>query len=341
MRLLRFHVTAGAQVSLLQGRARCHRPGQALQIGDAGARIIQSAMTSSRFLGDRHSERYVAGIRTRSFGEPDPGEPALVLLPGLGAGLEFVDPIARAVSSDCHRVCMDIPGFGLTKKTSPASIPEIVNSLDEALVALGVEEAIVIGQSLGGIIGLAWCTQSSRIRGVCLVNGEQRSLIESIARPARAVRQGCLSRLLFALWIVLAAIFRMPDTFRRHLLRLRYLRQASLWPYLKYPKQVDPDDLSARLSNSGSATTLRLILQARRFDFGNLAAGCRVPIAVIGSDGDRFTTADDEDWYRTHFNVVIEIEVADAGHWSMIDQPESFASKLNLAIETLISELPG
>jgi len=97
--------------------------------------------------------------------------PALLLINGLGASLELLEPFAEALG-DIGTIRIDLPGTG----GSPAPIipyrpSGLATLLCNALDRLGYEEVDLLGVSLGGAIAqqLAW-QHAARIRRVVLVS---------------------------------------------------------------------------------------------------------------------------------------------------------------------------
>ena len=53
-----------------------------------------------------------------------------------------------------HRcVAIDLPGFGLSEKPDECSIPGFARTVDKVCDELGIEEPVVIGNSMGGFVG--------------------------------------------------------------------------------------------------------------------------------------------------------------------------------------------
>lgn len=93
--------------------------------------------------------------------EEGEGEPVFLLLHGFGASLFSwrltIDPLARAG----RVVAYDRPGFGLTERPivsrmtdNPYTLPAQGRLVDSLLNQLGAEQAILVGNSMGGTVAL-------------------------------------------------------------------------------------------------------------------------------------------------------------------------------------------
>jgi pimeloyl-ACP methyl ester carboxylesterase len=92
----------------------------------------------------------VRGLRMRTLVIGDPEAPVVVLVHGLGlAGTSMAD-MARHLAPD-HRVLIpDLPGFGESEHPPRAlSIRGLADALDRWCEALGVADAVVVGNSYG------------------------------------------------------------------------------------------------------------------------------------------------------------------------------------------------
>ena len=100
--------------------------------------------------------------------------PDAVLLHGLGdssVGWRFIEP--ELVKAGYRVTVWDALGAGQSEKPSRAdySIQAHVKRLEQALDALGVREAVLIGHSLGGSEALLFAQQhADRVRALCLID---------------------------------------------------------------------------------------------------------------------------------------------------------------------------
>jgi pimeloyl-ACP methyl ester carboxylesterase len=97
----------------------------------------------------------------------------LVLLHGIGSGSGSWGGQFEAFASTHRVIAWDAPGYGGSDPLSnqkPLAI-DYASALDRLLDELNVDEAIVLGHSLGAIVAAAWCaTTKRRVRGLLLAS---------------------------------------------------------------------------------------------------------------------------------------------------------------------------
>lgn len=103
----------------------------------------------------------LSGIRTHYVESGEAGAPTLVLLHGGGAGADSVGNWRQAMpllARDFRVLAMDLVGFGRTGKPDPSqyaySQQDRNAHLAEFITALGLEPAILVGNSMGGATAL-------------------------------------------------------------------------------------------------------------------------------------------------------------------------------------------
>lgn len=84
--------------------------------------------------------------------EPEgPSAPPLVLVHGLGMSSQSFLPVLPYLARDFHVFAPDLPGCGDSDKPAEVfGVPQLVDSLVLWLDAVGLEQAIFVGHSLGG-----------------------------------------------------------------------------------------------------------------------------------------------------------------------------------------------
>lgn len=92
-------------------------------------------------------------------GEANSAEPAIVLIHGASGNLEDMRPLGELLASRRRVVMMDRPGHGWSDRPggpSDASPERQAQLIAEALDALQIARAVVVGHSLGGTVAVAF-----------------------------------------------------------------------------------------------------------------------------------------------------------------------------------------
>lgn len=88
-------------------------------------------------------------------GDPADGRPVLVLVHGIAGASATWRDVLPALAERCTVVAPDLPGHGESDKPrQDYSLGAHANTLRDLMVALGIERATVVGQSLGGGIAM-------------------------------------------------------------------------------------------------------------------------------------------------------------------------------------------
>jgi 3-oxoadipate enol-lactonase len=85
--------------------------------------------------------------------EGDENKPALIFSNSLGSDLRIWDPVVPYLAHDCRLVRYDTRGHGLTEAPSPPyTIGDLAGDVAGLMVALDIQQAVVCGLSVGGVI---------------------------------------------------------------------------------------------------------------------------------------------------------------------------------------------
>ncbi len=126
--------------------------------------------------GWRRSNTYLPGdglrIATFEAGRREPDAPVALLVHGLGHWTQAAwDRLAPELASEYRIVSLDLPGFGESSKPDVEyRLPFFVDVLRRFVEARGLDDVVLVGHSLGGLIGADLARQSARIRGLVLLD---------------------------------------------------------------------------------------------------------------------------------------------------------------------------
>lgn len=127
----------------------------------------------SKSSGMEVTDRYVdvGGVKTR-YREAGEGDPAILLIHGLGASLECWQKNMGPLAEEHRTIALDLVWFGKTDKpareiTGGYFAEFLVGFMD----AVGVKRSVLVGNSMGGMIAVkAAADYPERIAGLVLVN---------------------------------------------------------------------------------------------------------------------------------------------------------------------------
>lgn len=98
----------------------------------------------------------------------DAAAPALVFLHGIGGAARAWTAQLEAFADDFHAISWDMPGYGGSKPLPDVSIATLSTALAEFLKALGLENPILVGHSIGGMIVQQFLADGGRARAAVL-----------------------------------------------------------------------------------------------------------------------------------------------------------------------------
>jgi pimeloyl-ACP methyl ester carboxylesterase len=99
----------------------------------------------------------------------DRGEAPLVLVHGIGADGRMFAPVVERLADSARCIVWDLPGYGGKALDRPLTFPGLAAALAADLDALGIERAIVLGHSIGGMVAQELAaTFPQRVRALIL-----------------------------------------------------------------------------------------------------------------------------------------------------------------------------
>jgi pimeloyl-ACP methyl ester carboxylesterase len=243
------------------------------------------------------------GLRALTGGS---GPPSLLLLHGLGATADVWTPLAPALADAWpgRWLAVDLPGHGGSAPLPRCSFGALASAVAAALPP--DEPVVVLGHSLGGVVGLALASGwfGVRVSGVVglgiKVSWTDEELAKARALAARPVA-----------WF---------DT--REQAAARHLLVAGLTGL------VDPDDDAVTAGLREDAGRWRLALDPRLFGVGapdlpGLLAAARAPVVLARGEHDAMVTAE-----QLAALVPDPVEVPDCEHNAHVERPELVAGLL-------------
>ncbi|HVM36520.1 MAG TPA: alpha/beta hydrolase [Actinomycetota bacterium] len=219
----------------------------------------------------------------------------------------------------------DLRGHGLSQPKGDAdfSVRGLADDLLRVVEDARLEEAVIVGHSVGGMVALEAALlrpdlEGSVLRGLVLLNTTYRPAVETLAGGAAIAR--------------LERVVRRPlDAFAtrpEYLDRLRKIIKPSdgvFWAVAlaafgpgASPKQVDL--MYDMLAETPADVIFDLIKSYRDFDVRERLDQVRVPVLVVGGTRDRITVPGASEYLAEHLPKAELRLLDDCGHMSMLER---------------------
>jgi len=117
------------------------------------------------------------GLRLQCYEWGDPAAPAVVLLHGGSAHARWWDRFADAIADAYHAVALDLRGHGNSEHADARAyrIDDYASDVAACLDALGIGRAVLVGHSLGGLVAAAYAGRApERLTALVIVDSQVR-----------------------------------------------------------------------------------------------------------------------------------------------------------------------
>jgi len=244
----------------------------------------------------------ISGLRVNY--ERDGSGPFIVLAHGHGSNLQYFDNLADHLKRDYTMIRYDQRGYGLSDKPPkpPYSTELWADDLYQLLRALGIEEAVVAGHSMGGRVCATFAAKHREMaRGLITLNttwfGTNPKAADELERNASLVEKEGMRVALESPWIktIPKSLPRVLDTVVQELLR------------------NDP---------ASYARGTRAIAQDFRGGFReDILKAIECPTLILIGDGDSAPLDGAVKMYREIKDSRLAV-IPDSGHCSTLQRPE-------------------
>lgn len=257
----------------------------------------------------------VNGVKTR-YRQAGAGEPALILIHGLGASLECWQDNLAALSRQRRTIALDVVWFGKTDKpTREITGDYFAQFIAGFMDAVGVGSAVLVGNSMGGMIAVKTVlTYPKRVVGLVLVSSagfgpelawwlRLRSLLPvgKVAKPSMRTYRLALRQLVYD-----------PQVVSDDLVRV----------FVEMSSQPGAQDAHRRVLRAG--VDWRGIKRAALDEIGGSAHSIRVPTLIVWGQQDRVVPV-------AHAHIArktipnSQMHIFDrCGHAPMLERPDEF-----------------
>ena len=257
--------------------------------------------------------------------------PAVVFIHGLSGcwqnWLEQLPLFAR----DHRVIAVDLPGFGQSEMPAePISISGYADAIDELMGELGLEEARIVGNSMGGFIGAELAiNHPQRVERLVLVAAAGLS-IESIRTDRKTgLRHRAENIVFFSLGHVAS---------RSHQVALRpRLRHALLLLVAAHPQKLPGPLAAQQVLGSGKPGFSDALEAMCRYPLRDRLEKIACPTLIVWGDKDVLVPVKDAAIFERLIPDARKIIYKDTGHVSMMERPERF----NSDVKAFLDEAPG
>jgi pimeloyl-ACP methyl ester carboxylesterase len=257
--------------------------------------------------------------------------PTIVFIHGLtGSWQNWLEQLP--VFARDHRViAMDLPGFGASPMPSEKiSIPGYGRHVRALLGELGVERAVVVGNSMGGFIGVEIAIQFPElVDRLVLVSAAGLSIADMRHENVLAVLRRLEGRLAaYAGWIGAHsdALARRPRA-RRMLFQL----------IADHPERLAAPLIAEQVRGSGKPGFIDALDALTDYPIRDRLVEISCPTLIVWGAKDRIIPVGDADDFEQLIPDARKVVWPDTGHVAMLERPEAF----NALLAAFIDEAPG
>jgi pimeloyl-ACP methyl ester carboxylesterase len=269
------------------------------------------------------------------------GVPANVIEMGSGPPLVFVHGLSGSwqnwllqipeFASDHRVIAVDLPGFGESgMPREDISISGYGRWLDALFAEIGIDGAAVVGNSMGGFIGLeAALSVPHRV--------ERLVLVAAAGLSSEHLRNEKLLRLMergenFAQYVV-AHVMAQADW----LVRRPRGRIALMWYVAAHPERLDPALVVEQVRGAGKPGFLPALDALTDYPIRHRLEEIEAPTLIVWGEKDMLVPLKDAHRFDEAIADSRLIVYEDTGHVPMLERPEDF----NRDLRAFLAEQPS
>ncbi len=215
-----------------------------------------------------------------------------------------------------HRcVAIDMPGFGQSEMPAgEISIPGFAGTVDNVCDQLGLDNPVVIGNSMGGFVGAELAVSfPTRVAKLVLVSAAGLSTEYLAREPLLAAARA------FAVLTARTGLRGSPVVKRAR------LRRVALQAILRYPERLSIPLVTELLRGANADGFLPAFEALMSYSFRDKLERIEVPVLIVWGRNDILVPVEDADGFEhligeNAHSVIFE----DTGHLAMVERPSRF-----------------
>jgi pimeloyl-ACP methyl ester carboxylesterase len=244
--------------------------------------------------------------------------PPLVFVHGLsGSWPNWLEQMA-VFAPERRVLALDLPGFGHSPgDAGEISMPGYARLLDSLLDQLGLENAAVVGNSMGGLIAAELAASfPERVERIVLVSPAGLSTYANrLTRTMPVVRRLEQVLALGAAWTASKSdsIATRPR-----------MRELALKGVVAHPSRLPAPLAAEQIRGAGTDGFMSALEAILEFDLADRLPLIKCPSLVVWGTKDRLITVRDADRFAESIPGARKVVYEDTGHMAMLEQPERF-----------------
>jgi pimeloyl-ACP methyl ester carboxylesterase len=260
------------------------------------------------------------GPGTQTTSSSGTGKPPLLFIHGLGGRWQnWLLNIPQFM--DTHRVIApDLPGFGESEMPAEEiSISGYAKVIDALCDELGVENPLIVGNSMGGFIGADVATSyPTRVDRLVLVAAAGLSTEYLRRQPLLTIAR---------LWAVNASWMGARGS---QVIRRPRLRRAALQFLVRYPEKLSPQLTFELVEGTGKPGFIPALEALMKYSFRDHLKGIDVPVLIVWGRNDMLVPVGDAHRYAELIGDNARAVIFDdTGHLPMLERPSRFHDLLS------------
>lgn len=261
-----------------------------------------------------HLREVEVGGRRVAYADTGEGDPVL-FIHGLGGNWQnWLENIPRVAAEGRRAIAVDLPGFGRSEMPrEELSISGYGRCVEELCERLGLEKIAIVGNSMGGFVGVECAIQfPDRVGALTLVSAAGISSADWGRRPFLAGAR------------VVAGIGTAVASRSRRIVarpRLRMLVHGSI---MRHPELIATDLLFEVTRGSTGSGFVQALRALTGYDVHDRLSDIRAPTLIVWGRNDMLVAVSDADEYERLIPRSTKLVFENTGHVPMIERPRRF-----------------
>ncbi len=243
--------------------------------------------------------------------------PPIVFVHGLGGSWQnWLENLPRA-AQDRRAIAVDLPGFGTSPMpTEEISVPLYARLVKELLDQLGIEWAVLVGNSMGGFVAAELCIRYQRVERLVLAAACGISTRSLRRRPTLTIFGvgGLISA---------ATLARSRDVVARP-----RLRHPVLSTVIRHPSRMRPDVLFQIMPGSNRPGFMPSLESLLAYDFTDRLGEIGCPTLLVWGREDILVPVADADEFERLIPDARKVVFDETGHMPQLERPGEFNDRL-------------